>query len=283
MFKWTFVIIFVVINTSFGFRNTVISEKNEYLGQTIQTDFDKNDKYFTNMYKQISYYDISNNLVKIELFLSENNQKQNGIVRQIQYISNGSFAYKFDVYFTKNRTDEIGFDMAVDLVDEKDNLIYTDYYYKKMNKYRLYPDSPFGDIPFKTLSFYEKQFSEEILNYKKVNPKAVSQVIDSLLPSGKTIVSYKNKISDLDADDKEMIRILSSSLDKNNFFSMYKNKIMVYENNHEYWILMQTQVMNFIREIKNYTNILLFYRYAGGFRGKAIFLGVDYEEFILEK
>lgn len=257
----------------FSVQEKVIEEKNIYNGKTTEIVYKKFQAPAKKIKKVLKYYDENNRIVKVDQYLSDELIKEREIIRQIDYYNINGIIEKYEILYHEDKVKVGNIDRIVEYVDERDKVIKVEHYY---NDKLIHIDNSPGLIKdnmnyqFMTLSF-SKNFVLDANKLKSADTDFF-YLFDMKYLRGRTYVKYLNKIEDMNEIDYNYLNAWCKTLNADNIKKLYKRKILVEENNEQYWVLMQDQLFDYLKEEKE---ILLYY-YLGGLNENVMLISVGF-------
>ncbi len=264
MIKKNILILLLLINLNlfiFCDQEKVIEENNIYNGKTTEIVYKKFQPLSKSLKKVLKYYDENNQVVKVDQFLSDELIKEKEIFRQVDYYNNSGKIEKYEIFYHEDKIKAGNIDKIIEFVDDKDKVINVEHYY---NEILIHADnSPellknFSKFQFMTLNFSKNFIIES--NKLKPSDAKILFILDMKYLRGRTIVKYLNVIEDMNDSDYDFLNMWCKSLNASNMYNLYKRKILVEENNEKYWVFMQEQLFEYLKEEKQ----ILIYYYLGG-------------------
>jgi len=226
-----------------------------------------------NDFGKISYYifhtDKENKFVKIESMLTDAFAKEMGFYYQVTNFIDGK-EYSFEMYSTEKKVELTGITKRTDFVDEQDTIISVNYAFDNAVEYDI-TGSNFtliDNYTITTLSYYKSLLLES-------NPNDATYSYEGSIFKGMTNIITQNLIRDISKDEMQVIKgwqVMHFNVD---YSDLYKEMVFVSDNRSEYWIAVQKSL---IEEIKQYSNIMAYYYYIGGYGKDPMFLVIGFLE-----
>jgi hypothetical protein len=244
---------------------------NNLIGDTIkEVIFQPNDEEYKQFMKHTFFYNERNELIKVETYLSDIFSEEKGYFKQTEIIKEG-FAYSFEMIFTEKNTEITGIKKRIDYVDKNDNITYIEFTFDNSRKYKI--DGKY----IKVLDKFKISKMNKYLNiYNELQLEDKIFSIEAPIFSGMSNVENTNQIVKIDEKEKDLIKKWQQAHKLNDISEKYNNKIKVKENDKEYWVFIQDNVIKFI---KDFDSILLYYYYIGGYyKNNPVFVMIDFFE-----
>ncbi len=276
MIKKNILILLLLINLNlfiFCDQEKVIEENNIYNGKTTEIVYKKFQPLSKSLKKVLKYYDENNQVVKVDQFLSDELIKEKEIFRQVDYYNNSGKIEKYEIFYHEDKIKAGNIDKIIEFVDDKDKVINVEHYYNEIlihadNSPELLKD--FSKFQFMTLNFSKNFIIES--NKLKPSDAKILFILDMKYLRGRTIVKYLNVIEDMNDSDYDFLNMWCKSLNASNMYNLYKRKILVEENNEKYWVFMQEQLFEYLKEEKQ----ILIYYYLGGLNENVMLISTGF-------
>jgi hypothetical protein len=123
-------LLFLLVGTSFGITETMISKKNEYGGQTMETTYSKNDSQFDELLRDVTSLDRNGNIVKVEYFYTAKAADTTGVSRAIIHVVNNYKIVMQENYYADNAANRLGLDKMILHYDDNEKLVKLESHYK---------------------------------------------------------------------------------------------------------------------------------------------------------
>ncbi len=115
-------LLLVLVGISLGSTEIVISQKNEYGGQTIETTYSKNDNQFDRLLRDVTFLDEYKNIVKVEYFYTTKAVDMNGVSRAIIHVVHNSKIIMQENYYVDNSANKLGLNKMILHYDNDEKL-----------------------------------------------------------------------------------------------------------------------------------------------------------------
>src|SRR4030042_1486508 len=110
------IVLLLLVNVLIVFGNAVvaeqqrtISDKNEYGNKTIETTYEPGDKHYSDILKEIIYFDNNEKVAKIEHFYKDKFADEKGYYKTIAYYDSNEKVTKLGSFYTDKFADNKGY------------------------------------------------------------------------------------------------------------------------------------------------------------------------------
>jgi len=239
------IIIFLIV-CSFVFANTIIDSKdnNGLLTRTIT--FSLGDKEFDSLSSIILTYNTSGNLLSRKLIFNEKYAKEKDVSSQEEILNLNGRIEKYTITFTSDYYQISGLEKQIETVDSNDNITEIEYYSNDVFLFKEQYQNRHTKFPFYKLSYLKKIMLEDFSD----DPEKINYGLSMKYVSATSIVTFIDKPIDLNPDDKEFVTMYSKSRTAESLIPLYTKKVLVQEDDKQYYIMMQNQLLQFINTNK---------------------------------
>jgi hypothetical protein len=220
------------------------------------------DAQFDTIKKQITWYDSSSNIVKIEIYWAPQYEKESGYLKQINYYKNG-IPYLFEMYTSEEGKNETGFIIRRDFVNEKDEMLKVEVILTDNSTWVIEKDyfTILKRFPFKKNDFYYQIFSENIqedVDYSQEAP----------IFTGMSHFSIDDKLNKININNQICLKLWLQSHSIEDFSSQYIFQTILKINGKPCILLLTKGQSN----ITSFKDVLIYYHYIGGIKKIPIFV-----------
>lgn len=227
---------------------TICAEKkvysgNEYGGQTEEFIVDPSEKDYEQFYKVVDYYNGTNQKVKTVYYLSEAIQAESGYCRQEETYSEGRLT-EYKMVYSEEGAKIKGVTEVVEKVNSN-NQVYEVWYSDGINTAATEATSFTLNYPLYSLSYVENEF--EFDKAKKSENKN-RYYFSAKYYLGRSFVQFKNKISKLNDQDKEIVKCFAEYMESPDMVDLYTAKAEVVSEGKTYTVYIQKGLLPYIQK-----------------------------------
>ena len=203
-FKITFVVLLFVFLSSrilFSETETILANKNEYGGKTVQYDYEKGDRYSSQLVSSVYYFDSEGKPQRVIHNFNQAQSQLSGFASQEERLDNGSvLSYKL-VLNTKQRTEQ-GFDYIIEYIGAKDDIVRKQFVkgkYSVTEEPGAYTDM----FPFYALDVLAKYLEEDDTDEIRQNKNVYK--FSATFSRGRSFVTFSSGTKNISGKEKEAI------------------------------------------------------------------------------
>lgn len=242
LFYFMMIVQLVLASTSFASDKKIISNKNEFGGQTIEYTVLPTESDYEQFYKVVWYGDASGNEKIIEYQLSSKVQEECGYAIQQEIYEEGCLV-EYRMTLTKDESKKKGIKSISEKLDYSGNVSKVGY---SNGKWSVYTESSSFANKYDawSLPYIRKQCSLE-------NPKSKDNNIfyySEQYNAGRSFVSVVSNFEDLDDNDRMTINHYALCVDRPEIVNYFVGKVTVKSEGQKYTVFIHEDLVPFIKK-----------------------------------
>ena len=231
----------------FSETETILANKNEYGGKTVQYDYEKGDRYSSQLVSSVYYFDSSGKPQRVIHNFNQAQSQLSGFASQEERLDNGSvLSYKL-VLNTKQRTEQ-GFDYIIEYVGAKDTIIRKQFVKGKFSVTEepgAYTDAfPFY-APDVLARYLEEDDTDEIIQNKDVYK------FSSTFSRARSFITFSSGTKNISGKEKDAIEKYMDTYYEQTQAGIFVKKIEIEYNKQKFIAFVPEILLHSVKKNKN--------------------------------